>query len=147
MAANSRFAVATHILVGLGYFAKKPELPGVREDGSVSSGLLAGSVRTNPVVVRRVLAELGRAGLIKTKPGKQGGAALARAASEITLLDVLEAVGEGDVFATNPNAPNPRCPVSRNIGGALEPVFESVSQSVKDRLARVKLSELITRVG
>lgn len=146
MAANSRFAVATHLLVGLGYFAKHPESAVARPDGTVSSSLLAGSVRTHPVVVRRLLADLSKAGLVRTRPGKQGGAALARPAGEITLLDVLEAVGEGSVFGANPNPPNSRCPVSRCIGGALEPVFESVSQSVRRQLEKVRLSELVAKV-
>jgi Rrf2 family protein len=43
----------------------------------------------------QVLADLQRAGLVEAAPGRAGGYRLARAASEISLLDVIEAV-EGD---------------------------------------------------
>ncbi|MCA1734101.1 MAG: Rrf2 family transcriptional regulator, partial [Acidobacteria bacterium] len=54
MATSSRFAVATHILTVLA----------VRGDEPSSSNLIASSVGTNPVVIRRLLGMLGRAGLV-----------------------------------------------------------------------------------
>ncbi len=43
----------------------------------------------------QVLADLQRAGLVEAAPGRAGGYRLAREATEISLLDVIEAV-EGD---------------------------------------------------
>jgi Rrf2 family protein len=43
----------------------------------------------------QVLGDLGRAGLVEAAPGRAGGYRLARAASAISLLEVIEAV-EGD---------------------------------------------------
>lgn len=45
----------------------------------------------------RIVAELSRAGLIKTFPGRDGGLMLPRSASQITLRDVVEAF-EGPIL-------------------------------------------------
>ena len=51
MAANSQFAVAVHILTLL---ARK-------SDEHVKSSCIADSVNTNPVVIRRLMGQLGQA--------------------------------------------------------------------------------------
>lgn len=146
MAANSRFSVATHILVGLGYLPDHSphHLP---EKGEwVSSDLLAKSVNTNPVVVRRLLGDLKKAGLIVTRQGKSGGIRLAKPPGEIPLLEIFQAVGERSVFAFNPNPPNPDCPVSINMFRLIEPVFRSVSQALEKDLEQTRLSDLISGI-
>jgi DNA-binding IscR family transcriptional regulator len=50
MSGNSRFPVAVHVLTALAY----------RDGESLSSTRLAESVRTNPVVIRRLLIRLAR---------------------------------------------------------------------------------------
>jgi len=71
-------AVAIHILLLLASDSL---------DGPATSLRLAGSVNTNPVVVRRITGLLARAGLIRVRRGP-GGAMLARLPSAITLGDV-----------------------------------------------------------
>ncbi len=93
MTPSSRFAVATHVLLALSLH------PGER----LSSARLAVTVNTNPVVIRRLLGALLRAGLIVTTSGKTGGAELARSPSAITLRDVYEAVSDGEIFALSPS--------------------------------------------
>ncbi|MDR3507932.1 MAG: Rrf2 family transcriptional regulator, partial [Caulobacteraceae bacterium] len=63
MSDNQKFPVAVHALV---YLAHKGAIcPGA----AVSSAELAPSMPTNPLVVRRVTALLGRAGLVEARPG------------------------------------------------------------------------------
>ncbi|MHB1606809.1 MAG: Rrf2 family transcriptional regulator [Leptospirales bacterium] len=146
MAANSRFAVATHIMVGLGYLPDHSPFASPGNGNWISSDLLAESVNTNPVVVRRLLGVLKIAGLVVTQQGKNGGVALARAPEKITLLDIFHAVGEKSVFAFNPNPPNPRCPVSLNMFRLIDPVFRSVSRALEKDLDLTRLSDLITGI-
>lgn len=143
MAANSRFAVATHIMVGLGYLPGHSPLVSPEKGVWISSDLLAESVNTNPVVVRRLLGVLKKAGLVTTQQGKKGGVSLAREPEMITLLDIFHAVGEESVFAFNPNPPNPKCPVSLNMYRLIEPVFRSVSSVLEKDLGQTLLSDLI----
>lgn len=77
MQTPSKFAMSLHVLAMLD----------VLDGAAPSSALLAASVGTHPVLVRRLLGALRRAGLVRTVRGARG-AALARPAREITLLEV-----------------------------------------------------------
>lgn len=129
---NTRFAVAVHILAILQAQGGAP----------ATSEYIATSVNTNPSLIRRLLSQLARAGLTTAQMGTGGGALLARPASEITLLDVYRAVDEeADVIPIHP-APNPRCPVGRNIQEALERRTDAAQRALFDELARTTLAEL-----
>lgn len=80
------------------------------------SDRLATIVNTSPVVIRRILGQLKKAGLTKVRAAT-GAMFLWRASAIISLLDVyqaVEVVAEGKLFHVH-DAPNPRCPVGRNI--------------------------------
>src|SRR5512139_1910672 len=112
---TSRFTMALH---ALGMIAWEGE----RARGKpVTSATLARSINTNPVVVRRVLADLRRAGLVETRRGVGGGVVLARPASRISLRCVWEALeGQEQLFGRHPSGPNPHCPVGRCVAAYLE---------------------------
>lgn len=137
MITSSRFAVATHVLLALSLH------PGER----MSSAALALTVNTNPVVIRRLLGALQRAGLIVTASGKTGGTELARRPEAITLRDVYEAVGGGEVFALSPSPPNRHCPLSCSMKGVLLPVFASAEAALAERLAGTTLASLAAQVA
>jgi Rrf2 family protein len=103
-----RFSVAVHLLVFLA----------VSED-PVPSGLLAASVSTNPVVIRRLLGALRRAGLVRATPGPRGGFSLARRPASISLDRVYRLV-EDRGAAPRSHRPSSRCPVGRNVSEVLE---------------------------
>ena len=84
---NSQLTIAAHILAVLAHRDGQ---------GAVTSDILAKGFGTNPVVIRRVLAQLKRAGLIESRPGAGGGSILARDAETITLRDAYEAVTTDD---------------------------------------------------
>ncbi|MBU2168273.1 MAG: Rrf2 family transcriptional regulator, partial [Alphaproteobacteria bacterium] len=72
MSDSQRFPVAAHALA---YLAHKGAYGPAQ---AVPSAILAASVPTNPVVIRRVTGLLARAGLIETRSGASGGAWLLR---------------------------------------------------------------------
>ena len=86
MSDSQRFPVAAHALA---YLAHKGAYSPAE---AAPSAVLAASVPTNPVVVRRVTALLAKAGLIATRPGASGGAWLLHRPESITLDRVLKAV-------------------------------------------------------
>ncbi len=111
--------------------------------GVLSSSTIARSVKTHPVVLRRVLADLRRAGIVEIRRGKQGGVALARPASRITLRCVWEAVDDGEpLFAGHPSGPNPRCPAGLAIAGYLDELRGAAERQLKDALGKVTLARL-----
>ena len=136
MAANSRFAMATHIMTALAV-----------EQDKLSSTYLADSLNTNPVVVRRILGELQKAGLLETEAGRRGGARLARQAQSISLYEVYAAVDEGQLFAYNPNDPNRKCALSCKMKSVLSPVFDAAGKALAEKLKKIKLSDLVDEVN
>jgi Rrf2 family protein len=135
MAANSRLASAAQILCVMAY---------LKED--TTSQVIANSLRTNPVVVRRLLKSLEQAGLVVLRPGKDGGVSFARSPDEITLEQVHAAVeAGGDVFALRGGG-NPHCPVNKTMPRLLKPVFASASQAVTAVLGQTTISSLARSV-
>lgn len=132
MAANSRFAVAVHALAVIAWHA----------DARHSSREIAGSVATNPVVIRRLLAQLSRAGIVESAHGAKGGFRLARPAGKIRLYDVYAAVEEGGFFAL-PEKGNDQCPVSCRMKTILDGVFKRVESKVVPELKRATLADVV----
>jgi len=79
----------------------------------LTSDQVAASVNTNPVIIRRSLGDLGRAGLVRVRHGAGAGWSLARAPEEITLLEVYDAVGQESPFGMHHTEPNLECPVGK----------------------------------
>lgn len=129
---NTHFSVATHILAFLQLQPGK----------AVSSETLAISVSTNPGFVRRLLSQLRSAGITTSTMGTNGGASLARAGEEITLLDVYIATGSSGQIFTPHVEPNAACPVGKNILGALQPRFDAAEQALKESLAKTTIAEI-----
>jgi DNA-binding IscR family transcriptional regulator len=86
MSDSQRFPVAAHALA---YLAHKGAYSAA---DAAPSAVLAASVPTNPVVIRRVTALLAKAGLIATRPGASGGSWLLRRPEDICMAEVLKAV-------------------------------------------------------
>lgn len=137
MAANSRFAVATHIMLSVA----------VKKSGELaSSAYLSSSVNTNPVVIRRILSDLQKAGLLETEFGRSGGARLSKPAGKISMYEIFRAVDAGDVFAFNPNKPKKTCTLSCKMKSILEPVFSSANEALASNLKETLLSDLVKKV-
>ncbi|MGZ8407738.1 MAG: Rrf2 family transcriptional regulator, partial [Caulobacteraceae bacterium] len=128
MSDSQRFPVAAHTLA---YLAHKGADCAER---AAPSAVLAASIPTNPVVVRRVTAMLAKAGLIATRPGATGGAWLKRAPETITLDEVLRAVnGCAHLGVPPPGAKG--CPVSEHIPKQVAAAIVQADQAAGERLA------------
>lgn len=137
MAANSRFAVAVHALT----------LIALHEDRRHTSRDIAGSVATNPVVIRRLLAQLARAGIVESTHGAKGGFRLAKPSAKISLHDVYAAVEDcGGMFAQREKR-NEKCPVACRMAGILKDVFARVEAKVAPELKRTSLADIVGQVG
>lgn len=129
---NSRFAVAIHILALVA--------AGPREQ--VTSEFIAGSVNTNPVVIRRISGMLRKAGLIESKVGAPGSI-LTKNPRDISLLEVYHAVqNKDDLFSIHENT-NPNCTVGKNIQNTLEESFHRAQIAMENELAKQSLYDII----
>ena len=91
MRKNSRTSVALHALAHL-----------VRRQAPVTSEDLGKCLQTNPVVIRRVLGELKKKGIVDSGKGHGGGWIVTKHPKQISFSDVFNALGENLV----PKAPN-----------------------------------------
>jgi Rrf2 family protein len=139
MAASCRFAFAIHIMAVLAYEDRQ------REQG-LTSEAIARSVNTNPVVIRRILCDLKKAGLVATHKGASGGTRLAREPRSIALDAVYRAVHGGPSFSAHPQQPDQRCPVGRKIELVLEEVFASAEQALQHALSLRTLADVLEDV-
>ena len=136
MRTSCRFAMAVHVLAVLAY----------KDGDSVTSSLLAGSVNTNPVVIRRLLLALQRAKLVETRKGAGLGSRLGRSPARINLGEVYRAVEESECFVMGRKKPNRSCPVGQCIQGELEKVFESAEAALEQELSRTSLADILETV-
>jgi DNA-binding IscR family transcriptional regulator len=134
----TRFAVALHILLLL---ATEPA-------GQATSGRIAQSVGTNPVVIRRLAGQLARAGLVRIRRGP-GGAELARPPAEITLADVWAAMRRPGL----PLLPTHRGPqrggdaLGQGVPALLRGVFDEAERAMERSLAGVTLQTLLAQLA
>jgi Rrf2 family protein len=136
MGANSRYTVAVHALLLL-------EDPG---GGWTASDWIAGSVNTNPVVIRRVLAALQDAGLVEGQKGPRGGYRLRRPSREISLWEVYEAMREDGPFLMHASAPNPKCPIGGRIQKHLRGIYDATEASMQRVLGKTSVAALRRQV-
>lgn len=128
---NVRLATSIHILTLLAH----------AEPGTlVSSEFIAGSVNTNPAVIRKELGYLRRSGLVASKEGKNGGNYLAKKASDIRMSDIYESVKQSFLLGKM-NTPNPKCPVGRDINNHLNTLFSDAEASLMQQFDGMSLQD------
>ena len=134
MQISSRFTIALHIFTCVDVF---------QDEYKVTSDFLAGSINTNPVVIRKILTQLRNAGLITVARGT-GGVTPTRPLSDITFYDVyqaIEPVENGDLFHFH-EAPSPECPVGRNIHGLLDGKLKAIQSAMEDEMKKYTIEDL-----
>ncbi len=137
MNTSSRFVVAAHVMVVMAAFKIASG-----KYRAFKSDFISNSVNTNPVVIRRILGLLRKAGLVLSQTGPEGGSKLARNPEEITLLEIHEAVEECCVFHLHYRDPNQECPIGYNIQDALSGVFAEAENAIKNVLAQKTLADI-----
>ena len=134
MQISSRFTVALHIFACVDTF---------KDEYKITSDFLAGSINTNPVIIRKILTQLKNAGLITVARGT-GGIEPTRPLSEITFYDVyqaIEPVENGDLFHFH-DAPNPECPVGRNIHELLDDKLRDIQNAMENKMKEYSIDDL-----
>jgi Rrf2 family protein len=133
MRTSCRFAMAVHVLSVLAY----------KQGDRVTSAFLAGSVNTNPVIIRRLLLALQQARLVDTCKGAGAGSRLSRAPGRINLAQIYRAVESAEPFSAPARKPNKACPVGHCIRSALDKVFASAEKALERDLEKTTLIDVI----
>jgi Rrf2 family protein len=135
MNGNTRLSVGAHVL---------SLLAGNQGGAPLTSEYIAGSVNTNPVVIRRVLGRLKKAGMVTSRGGAKGGWELIRPAASITLRSVLDATERAaPLLAMHRDAPNPNCEIGAGVQRALRGYYDAAEEALKASLGSVTIAQLL----
>lgn len=128
--------MAVHVLTVLAY----------KEGDRVSSASLAGSINTNPVIVRRLLLALQRAKLVDTCKGAGSGSRLNYSPKRINMAQIYRAVEAVEAFTAPSRKPNADCPVGHCMREELEKIFVSAQSALERDLEKTSLADVIVVV-
>lgn len=134
MKVSTRFSDSIHILAFIDIYNGKIPL---------SSDNIAGSVEISPVMVRRLMSQLKKAGLIETKSGASPDPRLAKPAENISLLDIYLAVEKDKPIFEIDHETNPQCIVGGNIQSTLEYYYQSAENAALAKLNQTSLADVI----
>ena len=134
MQITSKFTIAIHILAAIDTF---------HGNVPVNSSFLAKSIGANPVIVRGVMSNLKKAGIIMSHRGKND-VTIEKPLDQVTFFDIYTAVnaGEKEIFHFHEN-PNPECPVGRNIHKVLDGQLIQIQKDFEKELRSYKVSDVI----
>ena len=108
------------------------------KDGRVMSKKISQAYNLPTEYLLQVMQQLVKSGILTSKKGPNGGFTLARPATEINMLEILEAI-DGPVLVPMDLA---RQTGNKPFSIKLEKMFADVSEAMKATYASVKLSSL-----
>ncbi|KAF1019060.1 MAG: putative HTH-type transcriptional regulator YwnA [Acinetobacter bereziniae] len=113
-----------------------------REKKAFTSEYIATMLDTNPVVVRRTMSGLKKAGFVHADKGPGGGWTLIQNLNDISLYDIYQAVGEPTIFAIGNEQETPNCLVERVVNNALNQAMQEAQYILIQQLKTTNLAKL-----
>lgn len=114
-------------------------------DDDLSSRAIARSIVTNPSMVRSLMMDLRKAGLLKTKQGN-AEPELAKKPEEISLYDIFAAVGMDHHLLHVDEDTEQKCPVGGNIQGPLAKAYAEVEETAFAKMREISLREIVDQI-
>ena len=133
MAANLRFSTG---IEALALMATEPEK-------FHTSHALATALATNPVVIRRLLSALNRAGLVSSVKGPSGGSRLAKSPKQITLRDIYRALDAGELLHQTAHDSTE----TKDLKKTMRSVFRKAQKCLEEELDSTTLNQLLKKSG
>lgn len=127
---NSELTIALHIV---GFLTAKEGEP-------LTSEILAKTYGTSPVVVRRVLSKLVKAGLVESRRGSNGGSVLARKPSTINIRQVFDAIAEVQEILRR--HPGDESGVSQVLADFINDIFDEAEEALMQKLEAVTVKQM-----
>ncbi len=131
MPRDSRMSRLLHVLIHMDRHFERP-----------TSDQISKMLGTNPVVVRRMLSGLKKAGIVTAERGQNGGWQLNRPLTKISLLDVYKAIGAPPFFNLGPGSQNPECLVEQAVDARIGETFAEAEALLKNRFAEVLVEHI-----
>ena len=105
-----------------------------------STSQIAEEKQIPPSFLAKIVSQLSVAGLLQTSRGARGGVTLARAADDISLLDVVEAI-DGPILLNECVADHNACSFGSSC--PMKPVWCDAQQELVTRLSRTSFAEMV----
>ncbi len=112
-------------------------------DGACSSSAMAQDLKAHAVFLRRVLARLVRANLVRAREGRDGGYRLARPADHITLAEIYQAVTVTDPSEDTQNFSG----VNAQVQTVLDEIGAEAEQRLLQVLGQYTLASVLERIA
>lgn len=132
---SHKLSDAVHLLVYIEIFP----------DDDLSSRAIARSIVINPSMVRSLMMDLRKAGLLKTKQGS-AEPELAKKPEEISLYDIFAAVGMDHHLLHVDEDTEQKCPVGGNIQGPLAKAYAEVEEAAFAKMREISLREIVDQI-
>ena len=136
MKRDSRLSVALHVLLHMN-----------EENGSATSEVLGSRMETHPVVIRRTLGGLRRAGIVAAEKGHGGGWSLVGDLRSITVGDVYEAIGSPTAFTLGLRDPKSTCPIERAVNHAIRDALSEAETLLLARLQAIPVADVLKKAN
>jgi len=120
-------------LLAMGYMAQN------KDEKIIMSQTIAKKNNTPPEYLQMIMQQLVRANILKSKRGPHGGYSLARPASKITMLEIIEAI-DGPInvsLGMDENTPRTKFVIKT------EKAHDKVTAQTRAAYKKIKLSDLI----
>ena len=133
---TSEFCVAVHALVFLNH-----------KGCTVRSEALAENICTNAARVRKVMAQLGRAGLVETREGAEGGYLFTKPADEVNLRqvgDALDVLYVGTTWRSGDR--DMKCLVASGMADLMDDILGDLNETCRERLETVTIGTLDNKI-
>lgn len=111
-------------------------------EGPLTSEAIANMLGTPAPIVRRTMGGLRKHGIVTSSKGHGGGWSLNRPLSEITMLDIYEALGEPTLFALGPANDDPTCLVEKAVDARLGQAFARAAEGLRAELGATTLEDI-----
>ncbi|RST85300.1 Rrf2 family transcriptional regulator [Aquibium carbonis] len=128
---DTRFSAMLHLLLHM-----------ADRNQPITSDELARYMAGNAAAVRRTMAGLRAAGIVRSGKGHGGGWTLGRPLQAISLADVYAALGTPDLFAIGIRNPAPSCLVERAVNASMQETLGEAERLVQARLQSITLASI-----
>lgn len=131
MKKSSKFSDILHVLL---HMAESKE--------ATTSETLSKAMKTNPVVVRRIMAGLREQGFVSSEKGHGGGWQISCDLNKVTLLDIYTAVESPTLLGMTNRNENSECLVEKTVNNATHQAFAEAEALLIKRFKGVTLATL-----
>ncbi|MEC7275656.1 MAG: Rrf2 family transcriptional regulator [Bdellovibrionota bacterium] len=136
MKKNSRVSVALHSLIHLSSV-----------DRPLTSEELGECQQTNPVIIRRALGELKKAGIVTSEKGHGGGWTIIKKLKDISFQDIFKALDDSLLPAPIVLEEDEHCLIMKSLASTMDEFLEEAEILMAKKLSKLNLKQMMDTIN